>query len=69
MLMRVQETTVDYGHVQDRHQVIHERFDQGALFTKAVRRTVEPAWAADTQRRLLAMGLVPLSLIGSITTA
>ncbi len=50
-------------------QGCHERFDQGALFTKAVRRTVEPAWAADTQRRLLAMGLVPLSLIESITTA
>ena len=50
-------------------QGCHERFDQGALFTKAVRRTVEPAWAADTQRRLLAMGLVPTSLIESISTA
>ena len=40
-----------------------------ALFTKAVRRELEPVWAADTQRRLLAMGLVPLSLIESITTA
>ena len=28
-----------------------------ALFTKAVRRELEPAWAADTQRRILAMGL------------
>lgn len=37
--------------------------------TKAVRRELEPVWAADTQRRLLAMGLVPLSLIESITTA
>lgn len=39
------------------------------LFTKAVRRTLEPAWAADTQRRLLTMGLVPASLIDSISTA
>ena len=35
----------------------------------AVRRELEPVWAADTQRRLLAMGLVPLSLIESISTA
>ena len=47
----------------------HSLLDQGALFTKAVRREMEPVWAADTQRRLLAMGLVPLSLIESITTA
>lgn len=47
----------------------HERFDQGALFSKAVRRELEPVWAADTQRRLLAMGLVPPSLINSISTA
>lgn len=50
-------------------QGCHENFDQGALFTKAVRREREPVWAADTQRRLLAMGLVPPSLIESITTA
>ena len=50
-------------------QGCHEKFDQGALFTKAVRRELEPVWAADTQRRLLAMGLVPPSLIESITTA
>lgn len=47
----------------------HSLLDQGALFTKAVRRELEPAWAADTQRRLLAMGLVPPSLIEAITTA
>ena len=40
-----------------------------ALFTKAVRRELEPVWAADTQRRLLAMGLVPTSLIESISAA
>ena len=50
-------------------QGCHERFDQGALVSKAVRRELEPVWAADTQRRLLAMGLVPASLIESISTA
>ena len=50
-------------------QGCHERFDQGALFSKAVRRELEPVWAADTQRSLLAMGLVPASLIDSISTA
>ena len=39
-----------------------------ALFAKSVRRELEPVWAADTQRRLLAMGLVPASLIESIST-
>lgn len=29
-------------------QGCHEKFDQGALFTKAVRRELEPVWAADT---------------------
>ena len=33
-----------------------------ALFTKAVRRELEPVWAADTQRRILAMGLWPQNL-------
>ena len=47
----------------------HSLFDQGALFTKAVRREQEPVWAADTQRRLLAMGLIPPSLIESISIA
>lgn len=50
-------------------QGCHAKLDQGALFTKAVRRELEPVWAADTQRRLLAMGLVPASLIDSISTA
>ena len=50
-------------------QGCHAALDQGALFTKAVRRELEPVWAADTQRRLLAMGLVPASLINSISTA
>lgn len=33
-----------------------------ALFLKAVRRALEPVWAADTQRRILAMGLWPENL-------
>ena len=33
-----------------------------ALFLKSVRRELEPAWAADTQRRIQAMGLWPKSL-------
>lgn len=37
----------------------HSQLDQGALFTKAVRHQLEPAWAADTQRRIHAMGLWP----------
>lgn len=37
----------------------HAKLDQGALFTKAVRRELEPAWAADTRRKLLALGLWP----------
>ena len=40
-------------------QGCHEKFDQGALFTKAVRRELEPVWAADTRRKLLALGLWP----------
>lgn len=43
-------------------QGCHEKFDQGALFTKAVRRELEPVWAADTQRRIQAMGLWPKAL-------
>lgn len=30
-----------------------------AMFTKAVRHELEPVWAADTQRRIHAMGLWP----------
>lgn len=37
----------------------HVRLDQGALFPKAVRRELEPVWAADTQRKVRAMGLWP----------
>lgn len=37
----------------------HAKLDQGALFTKSARRELEPVWAADTQRRLLALGLWP----------
>ncbi len=40
-------------------QGCHAALDQGALFTKAVRRELEPVWAADTRRKLLAMGLWP----------
>ena len=40
----------------------HSQLDQGAMFTKAVRRELEPVWAADTQRRILAMGLWPKNL-------
>ena len=39
-----------------------------ALFTKAVRRELEPAWAADTQRRIHAMGLWHVNLPTSIFT-
>ena len=40
-------------------QGCHAALDQGALFTKAVRREQEPVWAADTRRKLLALGLWP----------
>lgn len=43
-------------------QGCHENFDQGALFPKAVRRELEPLWAADTQRRIQAMGIWPKAL-------
>ena len=43
-------------------QGCHEKFDQGALFSQAVRRALEPAWAADTQRRILARGEWPKNL-------
>lgn len=42
----------------------HSQLDQGALFTKAVRREQEPVWAADTRRKLLALGLWPTNLSG-----
>ncbi|MDD2711319.1 MAG: hypothetical protein PHU77_00225 [Simplicispira sp.] len=37
----------------------HSQLDQGALFAKAARHVLEPAWAADTQRRIHAMRLWP----------
>jgi hypothetical protein len=37
----------------------HCLFDQGALFGKEARRLIEPAWVADTQRRIHAMGIWP----------
>lgn len=40
----------------------HAQLDQGALFPKAVRRELEPVWAADTQRRVRLAGLWPESL-------
>jgi hypothetical protein len=40
----------------------HAKLDQGALFLKAVRRTLEPAWAADTQRKIYAKGLWPQNI-------
>ena len=43
-------------------QGCHERFDQGALFSKLVRRELEPVWIADTQRRIYSMGLWPENL-------
>ncbi len=43
-------------------QGCHERFDQGALFSKLVRRQLEQAWIADTQRKIYSMGLWPKKL-------
>ena len=43
-------------------QGCHERFDQGALFSKLVRRELEPVWIADTQRKIYSMGLWPENL-------
>ncbi len=40
----------------------HGQLDQGALFKKAVRHELEPVWAADTQRKIQAMGLWPKTL-------
>jgi len=34
MLMRVQETTVDYNYVPERHQVIHERLENWARWLR-----------------------------------
>ena len=40
----------------------HSRLDQGALFSKDVRRALEPVWAADTQRKIKAAGQWPANL-------
>jgi hypothetical protein len=40
----------------------HERFDQGALYTKAARREIEPAWGADTRAAILVAGNWPADL-------
>ena len=40
----------------------HPALDQGALFSKAVRHELEPVWAADTQRKIRAMGKWPVDL-------
>lgn len=40
----------------------HSQLDQGALFAKTVRRALEPAWAADTQRKIIAAGQWPKGL-------
>lgn len=40
----------------------HPKFDQGALFTKAVRRELEPVWGADTRRAIKAAGTWPKNL-------
>lgn len=40
----------------------HPRFDRHELFPKAVRATVEQAWAADTRRRITAAGDWPANL-------
>lgn len=40
----------------------HSLFDQGALLGKEARRAIEPAWVADTQRQIHAMGLWPKKL-------
>lgn len=41
----------------------HRQLDQGALFKKAVRHALEPVWAADTQRKIHAMGLWPKNVL------
>jgi hypothetical protein len=43
-------------------QGCHPKFDQHALYPKHVRRLLEPAWAADTQRQIIAMGAWPKGL-------
>jgi hypothetical protein len=40
----------------------HSKFDQHALFSKAVRRELEPVWGADTRRQITAAGTWPKNL-------
>lgn len=40
----------------------HAALDQGAMFNKAARHALEPVWAADTQRRIVALGLWPKNM-------
>lgn len=40
----------------------HSKLDQGALYPRLVRQQLELAWAADTQRRIHAMGLWPAQI-------
>lgn len=47
----------------------HQDYDQYRLFPREAAMTVGRAWAADTQRRLLAMCLVPPYLIKPISEA
>lgn len=47
----------------------HGRFDRHELFSKAVRTTVEQAWAADTRRRIQAAGDWPAGLTQRIEGA
>lgn len=43
-------------------QGCHPKFDQGAMYPRHVRRLLEPAWAADTQRQIQARGQWPENL-------
>jgi hypothetical protein len=43
-------------------QGCHAALDQGALFLKAVRRELEPVWAADTRRKVQELGMWPKNL-------
>jgi len=43
-------------------QGCHPKFDQHALYTKEERRVLEPAWAAQTQARIIADGAWPAGL-------
>ena len=50
------------GKFVERNLIRGSKGNQGALFTKAARHALEPVWAADTQRRINAMGLWPKNL-------